>query len=125
MLHGGEFSKHCIRNRNIIRVIIRSRQTTWINHINRLHDRLESYNDNILTYLKINIHDKKSDLRELSAKLRELSPKAILSRGYSITRTIPDATIVKEPDSISIAQHLEVLVEKGALTVSVLDKADH
>lgn len=90
-----------------------------------LHDKLESYNDNLLTYLKINIDNRRSDLRELSAQLKQLSPTAILSRGYSITRTIPDLAIVKDPDTIDIAQQLEVLLDKGALTVNVLDKTDH
>ncbi|MEE8399257.1 MAG: exodeoxyribonuclease VII large subunit, partial [Desulfobacterales bacterium] len=87
-----------------------------------LYDKLDSLSANLLTYINIHIDRNRSDLRELSGQLRQLSPMAILSRGYSITRTIPDLAIVKDPDKVKIAQRLEVLLNQGALTVSVLDR---
>ena len=62
-------------------------------------------------------------LRELSARLDALSPIAILERGYSITRTIPDAKIVLDPETVALHQDLEVIVSKGALICSVKEKS--
>ncbi len=61
--------------------------------------------------------------RELAAKLNALSPVAILSRGYSITRTIPDARVVKSPHSVSLNQDLEVMVAHGRLICRVKGKS--
>ncbi len=64
-----------------------------------------------------------AQLRELSARLEALNPIAILKRGYSITRTIPDSEIVLDPETVSINQDLEVIVSKGTLTCRVKDKS--
>jgi exodeoxyribonuclease VII large subunit len=79
------------------------------------NNMLEIYNKNILL--------KTSRLRELSARLEALSPVAILERGYSITRTLPDARVVMDPQMVSIDQNLEVIVSRGALICQVKEKS--
>jgi exodeoxyribonuclease VII large subunit len=72
------------------------------------------------------IYDKKAaELRELSVQLQILSPIAILKRGYSITRTIPDLNLVIDPRTVSIGQDLEVMVAKGTLTCRVKGKSEN
>ena len=61
-------------------------------------------------------------MREISAKLHTLNPEAILARGYSITRTIPDAMVVRDPQDVFINQDLEVTVAKGPLICTVKRK---
>jgi len=46
-----------------------------------------------------------------------LSPTTILSRGYSITRTIPDKAVVRYAREVSKGQKLEILLGKGSLNV--------
>jgi exodeoxyribonuclease VII large subunit len=75
---------------------------------------LELYNKNILAQL--------ARLRELRARLDALSPIAILERGYSITRTLPEAKIVLDPETVDVHQELEVIVSKGALICRVKEK---
>lgn len=87
-----------------------------------LKDKLDIKNANIKIYIKILLNIKRSTLRELEAKLHTLSPRAILARGYSITRTIPDATVVRDPQEVSIDQDLEVVVAGGAFICSVKRK---
>jgi exodeoxyribonuclease VII large subunit len=81
------------------------------------------YNVNKLLelYNKI-IQYKLAHLRELSARLEALSPVAILARGYSITRTIPETKIVLDPEAVALHQDLEVIVSKGALICRVKEK---
>ncbi|MDX1708824.1 MAG: exodeoxyribonuclease VII large subunit [Desulfobacterales bacterium] len=81
---------------------------------------------NIYKLLELNykyIETKTALLREYSARLHALSPVGILARGYSITRTIPDAKIVLDPDSVALNQDLEVIVSKGALICKVKEKS--
>ena len=51
--------------------------------------------------------------------LDALNPMAILQRGYSVTRTRPDQTIVRNARTVKIDQSLEILLGRGKLTVTV------
>jgi exodeoxyribonuclease VII large subunit len=90
--------------------------------INKLKDKLVIKNSNINIYIQIILSNKRSMLRELEAKLHTLNPEAILARGYSITRTIPDAAVIRDPQEVSIGQDLEVMVAGGVFICSVKRK---
>lgn len=90
--------------------------------INLLKDKLNQKCVNINIYMRILIINKRSILRELEAKLHTLNPEAILARGYSITRTIPDAAVIRDPQEVSVGQDLEVMVAGGAFICSVKRK---
>ena len=117
---------------NLLR--LRRERLTWFNdrfythtplmHVHKLNERLNIINNNILNLYKNYIKSKNYNLSELTAKLATLNPQAILSRGYSITRTIPDAKVVKNSISVEIGQDLEILLAKGALTCQVGGKSD-
>jgi exodeoxyribonuclease VII large subunit len=51
--------------------------------------------------------------------LDALNPMAILERGYSITRTLPDRSVVRSAKKVTIDQNLEILLGHGQLTVVV------
>jgi len=90
--------------------------------IQLLKDKLNIKNSNLHIYIRILLSRKRAILREFEAKLHTLSPKAILARGYSITRTIPDASVIRDPQEVSIGQDLEVMVAKGVFICSVKRK---
>ena len=90
--------------------------------IKLLKEKIDIMNSNIYIYMQILTSNKRSMLRELEAKLYTLSPEAILARGYSITRTIPDAAVIRDPQDVSIGQDLEVMVSRGAFICSVKRK---
>jgi exodeoxyribonuclease VII large subunit len=81
----------------------------------------ENYNKLYKLFI-IYIKTKRARIREIVAKLEALSPIAILARGYSITRTMPEATVVKDPRVVSLNQDLEVVVAKGRLFCRVEGK---
>ena len=85
-------------------------------------EKLDKNYNNLLKYLIIFLNNRQFKIRALTDKLEALSPVAILSRGYSITRTIPDARVVKDPHDISLDQDLEVRVAKGRLFCRVKGK---
>ncbi len=91
--------------------------------IRKVKKQLEqNYNNLIKSFIILN-NSKQIRIRELTAKLEALSPVAILARGYSITRTIPDAEVVKDPQAVSLNQDLEVMVAKGRLFCRVKGKS--
>lgn len=92
------------------------------NRCAQLKDQLNLIHDNLFKFYNNAINDKAFVLRELSNVLELLNPTAILSRGYSITRTIPDKTVVRDADSASQGQQLEILLGKGSLNVTVKNK---
>ncbi|WP_419655329.1 XseA: exodeoxyribonuclease VII, large subunit [Desulfosarcina variabilis str. Montpellier] len=62
------------------------------------------------------------DLARHTDMLEALNPLAILKRGYSITRSVPQRTIVRNARQVKIGQSLEIVLGRGQLTVSVEDK---
>ena len=72
-------------------------------------------------YIKLN----RFKIRELTEKLQALSPVAILRRGYSITRTLSDKTVVRDPETVSLDQDLEIMVALGRLYCRVKGKSTH
>ena len=84
--------------------------------------QLEQINDKLIKSLIISNHSKQIKIRELTAKLEALNPLAILARGYSVTRTIPEAAVVKDPQNVALDQELEVMLAKGRLICRVKGK---
>ena len=80
------------------------------------------YNNLLKTFILFNT-SKQIKIRELTAKLEALSPVAILSRGYSITRTIPDARVIKDTRAVVLNQDVEVMVANGRLICRVKGKS--
>jgi exodeoxyribonuclease VII large subunit len=94
-------------------------------HAKKSNDKLEQINNNLLTYMGICLTKKQSSLREFDARLTALSPTAILDRGYSITRTIPDGVVVRKLHQVEIGQDIEVRIAKGSLICRVKRKHHH
>ncbi|MBI3003674.1 MAG: exodeoxyribonuclease VII large subunit [candidate division NC10 bacterium] len=59
------------------------------------------------------------ELRALAARLQSLSPLAILGRGYSITRLLPDLRIVKDAAAVRPGQAVSILLHRGSLACRV------
>jgi exodeoxyribonuclease VII large subunit len=93
----------------------------WIQKVKK---QLNQNYDNLLKSYIIIIKSAQIKLSELTAKLETLSPVAILTRGYSITRTIPDARVITDSKAVSVNQDLEVLMAKGRLFCQVKGKSN-
>ena len=90
--------------------------------LQKFRKTLENSLYNLIRSYTIYKNQKQSQLRELSAKLQTLSPNAILQRGYSITRTRPDARVVRDSKIVALNQEVEVLLAKGRLFCRVKGK---
>ncbi len=78
----------------------------------------------LVRHMRRFIRDGQSAISSQAAMLDALNPMAILQRGYSITRTLPARSIVRNPTMVTIDQQLEILLGRGRLTVTVSRRSD-
>ena len=90
--------------------------------IQKSYVKLEQYSHNNLNYIKLIFTKNKAKFQELTARLQALSPLAILSRGYSITRAVPQAAVIRNSNDVRVGQDLEILLARGALLCTVKRK---
>jgi exodeoxyribonuclease VII large subunit len=88
----------------------------------KANKKLELINEKLLKSFIIYYNSKRMRVRELMAKLEALDPLAILARGYSVTRTIPAATVVTNSKAVALSQELEIMLAKGRLICRVTGK---
>jgi exodeoxyribonuclease VII large subunit len=93
--------------------------------IQRFNSRLDVNRSYLSINIQILINKSRSALRELSVKLDALNPLAILRRGYSVTRALPDKSIVTDPAQVALEQDVEVLLADGLLLCNVKGKSKY
>ena len=83
--------------------------------IQNSHVKLQQYIHNNLNYIKLILAKNTAGFRELTSRLQALSPLAILSRGYSITRSVPDGAIIRDAADVYVGQDVEILLARATL----------
>lgn len=68
------------------------------------------------------IRRKREDISWRLERLHALSPLAILSRGYSIIRTVPDGLVVRDSEKVNNGQTVEATLAKGSLICRIEGK---
>jgi exodeoxyribonuclease VII large subunit len=84
----------------------------------QLHNQLKSA-------ANAHIYSQAMALKAVNGRLHALSPAAVLERGYSITRRIPDQCIVRDAAAIKIGELVEVLLAQGIITCRVEGKSEN
>ncbi|MEJ2166622.1 MAG: exodeoxyribonuclease VII large subunit [Desulfobacterales bacterium] len=92
--------------------------------LKKTHYQLDQNYNNLLKSFIIYKNSRQIEIRALTAKLEALNPLAILARGYSVTRTIPDAMVVRDSETVALDQDLEVMLAKGRLLCRVQGKTN-
>ncbi len=88
----------------------------YIHKYNLEHDGLYH---NLIHLIKNQYNFQKHLLQQTVTRLISASPVAILSRGYSITRTVPDARVIRDSESVQPGQQVEIRLARGALLCRV------
>jgi exodeoxyribonuclease VII large subunit len=83
--------------------------------IQNSHVKLQQCIHNNLNYIKLILAKNTAGFRELTSRLQALSPLAILSRGYSITRSVPDGAIIRDAADVYVGQDVEILLARATL----------
>jgi len=97
-------------------------QGSPVKNIETLRMRLDSFQQGLNGEMFHQLQDRRTFLSKNSAMLDAFNPLAILQRGYSITRSLPDRTIVRDASAVKTDQQLEVVLASGKLRVTVTDK---
>ncbi len=62
---------------------------------------------------------KQQSLQSLARELHVLSPLAVLERGYSIARRVPDGKVLRSAEEASRGDELEIILSQGRLKATV------
>ena len=84
----------------------------WTDRVHRLHQQAVA-----ATRHALDGHER--HLRGLAGRLDALSPLAVLARGYSITRVLPDDRVVTDARTLHPGDALETLLARGAVRSAV------
>jgi exodeoxyribonuclease VII large subunit len=83
--------------------------------------------DNVFSKFSLNISNyyklKDSYLSSVIGKLSAMDPKAILSRGYSMTLKLPEQQLVSSVGLLSEKDKLKILLKDGSIKVKVEEMA--
>ena len=99
--------------------------TRFHDQVKRNKEILEQNHFNSLKSIDFYITKNRFNLLETTGKMNALNPIAILERGYSITRKITDKKIIKDSETVSIGENLEIILAKGILNCNVEGKSSH
>lgn len=66
----------------------------------------------------------RSDLRGAAGKLESLSPLAVLARGYSITKSLPEGEVIRDKDQVAVGKMVGVRLQRGELVCRVEEKPE-
>jgi exodeoxyribonuclease VII large subunit len=65
------------------------------------------------------IRQNRLKLGEKSSLLDSVSPLAVLARGYSLTRRLPERTVVRNSEEVAIGGRLEIILRHGTVETEV------
>lgn len=89
-------------------------------YVKLLRDRCKHTYSNLYYGITKILDKKTSNINGCTSMLNILNPMSILNRGYSITRTIEDRTVVRDSTKVFRGQELEVILAAGKLRVKNL-----
>ena len=89
--------------------------------LNEFKRRIINFHDTLLHAINSKLNAYKTHLHNQHEKLFAYSPHATLRRGYSITRKLPEQTIIRDANQVSIGQHVEIIIANGILRCVIDD----
>ena len=93
-----------------------------LGRISLYQSKVQIYEHKLLQKINLVIMEFTKRFQGAEAVLHAVDPTAILKRGYSITRTLPEKSVVMDADSLKSGQHLEIEFARGHVEVMVQDK---
>ncbi len=84
-----------------------------------MREKLKISRHNLESAIRSDLEAKIARFAETTSKLHALSPQAVLARGYSITRTIPQKKPILDANEVEKEQEVEVSLAKGAIRCRV------
>jgi exodeoxyribonuclease VII large subunit len=85
---------------------------------------LKHYCQTLGSAMQFCLQSRRGKLDATVARLNALSPWAVLERGFSVTRVLPDYALVKDVRQVNVGQHVEITVSRGSLVCSIERKQE-
>ncbi len=85
---------------------------------------LKHYGQTLASAMQFCLQSKRGKLDATVARLNALSPWAVLERGFSVTRVLPDYALVKDVHQVNVGQHVEITVSRGSMVCSIERKQE-
>ena len=87
--------------------------------------RTIAFNREMLSHIiSKRIYENRMTLSLFEQKLKDLSPYSVLSRGYSITRTLPDRKVLRSTSGVTAGDRVNIIVTDGELFCLIEDKTE-
>ncbi len=93
------------------------------NKINQYYQYIDEFTGRIKSRIKHQIELYEERIKKDSQRIDSLSPWAIIERGYSICRKLPQLEIVKRLEQVEIGNKIEVIISDGKIS-SKVDKKE-
>jgi exodeoxyribonuclease VII large subunit len=90
-----------------------------IHSVKLKRQELDFFNHSLAQAMKSNLYKMNSTLDSIGSKLESLNPLSVLDRGYSITRRLPEMTIIKDAEEVKIGDSIHVVLAKGNMECTV------
>lgn len=83
---------------------------------------LDNYRYLISSKTEYAVEERRNRLSVLVARLNALNPLAVLERGYSVTRRLPDFSVLTDTAAVAVGADVSVLLSKGEMVCTVKRK---
>lgn len=93
------------------------------NKINQYYQYIDEFTGRIKSRIKHQIELYEERVKKDSQRIDSLSPWAVIERGYSICRKLPQLEIVKRLEQVEIGNKIEVIISDGKIS-SKVDKKE-
>ena len=90
-----------------------------LHQLNDVENRVRQYESTLVSSMQYRLIQATHVLQGFMGRLQALSPLAVLSRGYSITFSLPDRHIVREAAALKLGDDIETLLANGRVTSTV------
>jgi exodeoxyribonuclease VII large subunit len=94
-----------------------------MNIINSMRQRLDFQRASLGRAMTNRLGDKQVALSALEKRTADLSPLSVLNRGYSITRKLPEKSILRDTSGVEKGDQVQVLLSKGELMCRIEEVA--
>jgi len=85
------------------------------NMINSMRQRLDFQRTSLGRAMTSHLGDKQIGLSVLQKRMADLSPLSVLKRGYSITRKLPEKSVLRDTSGVEKGDQVQVLLSEGEL----------
>ena len=94
-----------------------------MNIINSMRQRLDFQRASLGRAMTNRLGDKQVALSALEKRTADLSPLSVINRGYSITRKLPEKSILRDTSGVEKGDQVQVLLSKGELMCRIEEVA--